>query len=264
MEKTKPENQWQNCTILIQCFNEEDTIENCIKKVNEAVPKAEILVIVGGTDNTTSKAQSLQKDIHNLRVIENRPDYGKGHATKVGIMEAKNDFQAEIDADLQFDPFDLPKILFPIINDGYQLVSGSRHMSNENWNPKAKNFARDYGNKFLAMLITILTGHKITDSTCGLHAWNRNFMKKIWFNDDHFLYPVEFTIRAIATKEKILEVPISYSNRTSGKPMHEGTYRVFRAGLKYILGIITTWHDVSIKKNLLAKSYPNLHSQKNK
>ena len=254
--------KWANCSIIVQCFNEEKTIAECIKRINNAVPGAEIIVVFGGNDNTAKNASSLQKEIPSLRVIENRPDFGKGHATKVGILAAKNNIQAEIDGDIQFDPEDLPLVLKPLLDGKSKFVIGSRHMSYDKWEPEAKNFARDNGNRFLAGLISFLTGSKVTDVTTGLRVWDRNFVKTFWFNDDKYLYPVEMLIRALATNQKILEVPISYSGRKNGKAMHDSTREVFNAGVSYSVNIFKLWYNVKIRKNILAETYPNPGSTK--
>jgi dolichol-phosphate mannosyltransferase len=255
--------QWSKCSVIVACFNEEKNIVECIQGINKHVPGAEILVIVGGTDNTAKYARNLIKDIPTLKVIENRPDYGKGHATKEAILAAKNDLQAEIDGDLQFDSKDLPSILQPLINGQYKVVNGSRHIKYDNWKPEAKDFARDYGNKYLAFLVSILFRSKITDVTSGLHAWDRNFVKTIWFDDDKFSYPIELLMRTIGTKEKILDVAVSYGERKAGQSMHTSFIKVVRAGLKMTCVILKTWIEIYIKKNIRAKSYPSTHSTNN-
>ena len=249
--------KWEKCSVIIQCFNEEKSIVECIKRINSSVPGAEIIVVFGGNDNTGKNASSLIKEIPTLSVIENRPDYGKGHATKVGILAAKNDLQAEIDGDIQFDPEDLPLVLGPLLDGKCKFVIGSRHMSYEKWDKEAKNFARDNGNRFLARLISLLTRHKVTDVTTGLRAWDRKFVKTFWFNDDKYLYPVEMLFRAIATKQKILEVSISYSGRKTGTAMHASTYEVMRAGIFYSVNIFKLWYNIIVRKNILAKTYPH-------
>jgi len=249
--------EWEKCSVIIQCFNEENTIIECIKRINSSIPGAEIIVVFGGNDNTGKNASRLQTEIPTLSVIENRPDYGKGHATKVGILAAKNDLQAEIDGDMQFNPEDLPLVLKPLIEDKAKFVIGSRHMSYEKWEPEAKNFARDIGNRFLARLISLLTRHKVTDVTTGLRAWDRKFIKTFWFNDDKYLYPVEMIIRAIATNQKILEVSISYSGRKTGKAMHDSTWKVMNAGLMYTINIFKLWYNITIRKKILAETYPH-------
>ena len=249
---------WEKCSVIIQCFNEENTIVECIRRINSSVPGAEIIVVFGGNDNTAKNATSLQKEITTLTVIENRPDFGKGHATKVGILAAKNDLQAEIDADMQFEPEDLPLVLKPLIDEKCKFVIGSRHISYEKWEPEAKNLARDNGNRFLAWLISFLTRHKVTDVTTGLRAWDRNFVKTFWFNDDKFLYPVEMLIRAIATKQKILEVSISYSGRKTGKSRYfDKNSEVMKAGIMYTIHIFKLWYNITLRKKILAESYPH-------
>jgi len=248
---------WEKCSVIVTCFNEEKTIVECIKRINSAVPGAEIIVVFGGNDNTAKNASSLQKEIPTLNVIENRPDFGKGHATKVGILAAKNNFQAEIDGDIQFAPEDLPLVLNPLLEGKSKFVIGSRHMSYDKWESGAKNFSRDNGNKFLAWLISFLTKQKVTDVTTGLRAWDRNFVKTFWFNDDKYLYPVEMLIRAIATRQKILEVSISYSGRKTGKAMHDSTLEVLEAGITYSINIFILWYKIIIRKNILAETYPH-------
>ena len=252
---------WSKCTIIIACFNEQDNIIKCIEGVNEVVPGAEILVVAGGTDKTAENARTMQNKIPTVKVIENKPDYGKGHATKVAILNAKNDYQAEIDADLQFSPSDLPSILIPIMSGEYKIVNGTRHLKKTGWTKNAKNFARDYGNRYLAFLASILTGTKFTDMTAGFHAWERNFVKSVWVNADSFSFSLELLIRAAGTGEKILEIPISYSERTAGESMHKNSFQVIRAGIKMTKVILKTWYEVFVQKNVRAKSFPSTHSR---
>ena len=244
------------CSVIIGCFNEEATIEKCIRWIHRVLPRSEILLVHGGTDRTAEIGEALMEEIPVLRVIRNRPDYGHGHAVKVGILAAKYNIQSEIDADLQFSPDDLPALLYPVTYGYCQIGNASRFTRRDNWTEGSKNFFRDIGNQILCLLVRLLTFRKVTDLTSGFKSWDRGFIKKTWFDDDKFSYCIEGIIRTLAVGGVVLDIPVSYSPRVAGTSMHRNSYEVLRAGLKMVGVIIKTWFQAFILKNVQASSYP--------
>ncbi len=248
------------CSIIIACFNEEDNIENCVRGVRKVLPKAEIVVVHGGTDRTADIVENIASDDPEIRIIRNKPDYGKGHAIKVGILAAKYNLQGEIDADLQFSPEELPSLLYPIASASCSFTHASRVLQKK-WTYQAKNPVRDLGNRFLSMLVSVLTGQRVTDVTAGFLAWDQKHIKKVWFDDDRFSYITELIIRIISSKTNMQEVPVSYRHREGGESMHANNLQVIRAGMKMVSVIFSTWFQAFILKKVRASSFPAVSPQ---
>jgi len=90
-------------SIIIACLNEEDTIIECLERLAQSAPEAEILVLHGGKDQTCELARTFARSHPNVIPIQNENDCGKGSAIKAGIERASFDAMCQFDADLQFE-----------------------------------------------------------------------------------------------------------------------------------------------------------------
>ena len=105
----------KNFTIIISTFNEEETIRECLDRVRASAPEAEIILIHGGRDRTAEEARDWGKERSDpIRVFNNYGDSGKAHAIKVGITLASYPIMLQFDADLQFAPEDIPRMIEPL------------------------------------------------------------------------------------------------------------------------------------------------------
>ena len=207
-------------SIIIACFNEEDTIEECLRRVIVTMPGAEILVIHGGTDGTAAKARAIAAQNKNIRVLKNYGDTGKGHAVKIAISIAQHDVMLQMDADLQFMPEEMPKVLAPILNNEAHIVFGSRFMKESNVQNYKFSFFRVMGNKIVNGYFSFILGTLISDVTTGFKAWTRKAIEDINFKDNRFVYEAEIAVKGSLKGYDIRMIPITYYNRLGGISGH--------------------------------------------
>jgi len=223
----------QPVSVIISCFNEEETIEECLRRLVASLPDAEVIVVHGGRDQTAAKAREMAKTYPNIKVLKNYGDTGKGHAIKIGISVASHDVMAQVDADLQFMPEELPKLLEPIFNDEADMTFGARFMPESDVQNYKFSFFRVMGNKTVNNYFSLLTGLKIYDVTTGHKAWTREAIEAIQFQDNRFVYEAEIAVKGAMLGKRIKMMPITYFNRLGGISGHG-------SGLKEMYSIILT------------------------
>lgn len=226
---------YEDCSVIIACFNEEHTIEACIRSVAEHVPGAEILVAVGGTDRTLGIAENMREQIPQVVAFRNVDDRGKGHAIKASVARARGRFMAQFDADLQFFAQDIPRLLAPVREGRADVVAGSRFLDGREHAAYKPLFFRDIGNHLLGAFVSLLAGQRLTDVTAGVKAWTREAIDAIDFRDDRYSYEAEILVRAARCKLRIQETPVDYASRTHGDSMHRNNLHLAKAGLVIML-----------------------------
>ncbi len=214
--------------INIPAFNEEKEIGKTIKKIrdsfvldfyaqSESIISTKLIQVVddGSTDYTAKVAKESGADL----VISYKPNRRLAYSFKQAIensLENGADIMVNIDADGQFDPNEIPKLLSPILEGKADMVIGNRFGETE-----AKNipWIRKSLNKFAAGIIGFFLGHKTDDLTCGFRAHNRETMLKLNLTNTHFTYTQETIIDAIGKNLKLLWVPITvtYFNNREAK-----------------------------------------------
>lgn len=214
---------------IIAClpaFNEEKTIANVIKKLKEYVD--DVIVCDDGSYDMTSV---IAKDSGAL-VIRNRKNKGKGVAFDTLFREAiriNADVVVTLDADGQHDPDDVPKLIEPILEDDFDLVIGSRFLSNNNI-PKHKLI----GNGLLNIFTNILSGSKLTDTQSGFRAYSKRALESIRIKEKGIGVDSQIIMDAVKMKLRIKEVPIRvyYDN------LDTSTYNPIKHFIKVMASII--------------------------
>jgi glycosyltransferase involved in cell wall biosynthesis len=229
-------------SIIIACLNEEDTIVECLERLTQSAPVAEILVLHGGKDRTYELARTFAQSHPNVVAIRNENDRGKGSAVKAGIERASFDVMCQFDADLQFDPEDMARVMAPILEGGAEVVIGSRFMKGADASSYRFSFLRVMGNRVVNAWVSLLCGQSITDVTTGYKAWTRAAMQKIRFQDDGFVYEVEIPVRACMEGLRVAQVPVKYHDRQGGVSGHGNGWRevssIIRTGCRILVSAL--------------------------
>lgn len=201
--------------VLIPAYNEAKTIGEVIKGIpRDSLDSVEVLVVDDGSgDGTSEKAQRAGAD-HILRFSRNM---GLGIAFKKGLERALRldaAFVVNIDADMQFDPKDIPYLLEPIMEDRADVTVCSR-FKNKDLVPDMPWIKRT-GNKIFSRLISLLTGVRLTDTQCGFRAYNREAALRLNIFST-YTYTQESLIDLIEKGMRVEEVPLSVKGERAGK-----------------------------------------------
>ena len=222
-----------NLSVIIPCRKEAKNIEPCIKRVAHACPNAEILIVDSGLDDTKNIVDQLKTTIPNLHYFLSKPDRGKGDAIRQGISLATQPFIAQIDADLQFHPEELPFLMEPLILNKADMVLGSRFLKKSLRKPGSSPFFRSLGNRIISFLCSLLLWKKITDALAGIKMWKREVTDSFKLKSYTYSYEAELFIKALKKKWRVVDVPVTFEPRTEGV----STVSVFRAGMIIIKDI---------------------------
>ncbi|HEY8430150.1 MAG TPA: glycosyltransferase family 2 protein [Sandaracinaceae bacterium] len=206
-------------SVLVATFDEEDTIEACVRRI-AAVPfelGLEILVVDGGRDRTGAIVRALEAELP-VRYVRNEGDRGKGHAIRTGCAAARGDVIAQIDADLQFLPEELPRLVAPIREGRADVVLGSRFARGSVRGPGSTPLVRTLGNKLASGYASLLFGHRMTDVQAGMKAWSRRAMERFGpLTSDGYAYEVEIPARALRAGLRVIDVPVTTEARAGGE-----------------------------------------------
>lgn len=207
-------------SIVIPVFNEEDTIDEIIKKVSLVVLPSEIkkeIIVVddGSTDRTKLKLNAQKSYI--LKKIFHEKNLGKGMAIRSGIKYAKGDYIIIQDADLEYDPKYYPLLLQPVLENKASVVYGTRlkNYPLKFWGDnKTVLPSHLIANRFLTLLTNLLFSSNLSDMETGYKVFKKDIFKKISLKSNRFEFEPEVTAKILKLKIPILEIPIKVKPRT--------------------------------------------------
>jgi len=218
-------------SIIIPCFNEELTLKKCIDKVLEIQDHSlsiEIIIVDdASSDNSPNIARKLTKKYSEIRIANHDINKGKGAALRTGFKMATGDFIAVQDADLEYNPFDLKKLLTPLINDEADVVLGSRFTSGDMH--RVLYFWHYMGNRFLTFLSNMLTDLNLTDMETCYKIFKREVIQSIDIQENRFGFEPEIVAKIAHKRLRIFEAGISYQGRTYEEGKKIGIKDGFRA-----------------------------------
>jgi glycosyltransferase involved in cell wall biosynthesis len=221
-------------TVIVPAYNEAATIEQVLRRVADLQLDAEILVVDDGSgDDTAEIVGALESQIAGLRLIIHERNQGKGAAVRTGINASRGEIVMIQDADLEYDPADIPRLLEPLDNGVADVVYGTRFRGGQT--QRAHLFWHYAGNKFLSLLTNILFNTTISDMEVGYKAFNGELIRSIKLVSDDFAFEPEVTAKVLLHKDiRIFEVAISYYGRTYA----EGKKITWRDGLSAVAALI--------------------------
>jgi glycosyltransferase involved in cell wall biosynthesis len=203
-------------SIVIPCFDEELTLSKCVDKVlSIADDKLSLEVIIvddHSSDNSYSIALKLEKKHPEITVLRHEKNCGKGAALRSGFQKATGDFVAIQDADLEYDPMDLKRLLTPLLNSDADVVLGSRFLSTGAH--RVLYFWHYLGNRFLTFISNMFTDLNLTDMETCYKVFRREIIQNIQIKENRFGFEPEIVAKAAHMRLRIYEMGISYRGRT--------------------------------------------------
>ena len=220
-------------SVIVPCFNEVETIGEVIEAVSALPYKNKEIIIVddGSTDGTKEKLKSEISGIVDKIIYQDR-NYGKGAAIRSGIKAATGDIIIIQDADLEYDPKEIPFVIQPILDGKADVVYGSRFVGGTPH--RVLYFWHMVGNKFLTILSNMFTNLNLTDMETCYKAFRSGIIKSIKIEENRFGFEPEITAKIAKKKCRIYEVGISYFGRT----YQEGKKIGWKDGLMAIFCIL--------------------------
>jgi glycosyltransferase involved in cell wall biosynthesis len=216
-------------SIIIPCFNERATIEQLLDRVAACPHEPKDIVVVddGSSDGTGELLLELAKS-RDFRLFSHEKNQGKGAAIRTGVAEALGDIVIVQDADLEYDPQEIPKVIAPILDGRADVVYGSRFIGGEAH--RVLYFWHRVGNGVLTLLSNMLTDLNLTDMETCYKAFRAEIIKKIRIEEERFGFEPEVTTKLSRIPGiRIYEVGISYSGRTYAEGKKIGMKDGFRA-----------------------------------
>lgn len=201
----------KNLSVIIPCFNEENTILDLIESVLSQENVGEVIIV---DDCSTDRSLELLMTVQDKRciILTQERNQGKGAAVSRGFFTASLEFCVIQDADLEYDPSDYKTLLEPLAAGKADVVFGSRFISN---GPRrALYFWHRQGNNLLTLLSNMFTNIDLTDMETCYKMMKTEYAKILNIQEPRFGIEPEMTAKLAAMRLRIFEVPISYYGRT--------------------------------------------------
>lgn len=218
-------------SILIPVYNEATTVQDTIRRVRSVdmpIPREIIVVDDGSTDNTWALLQDLQES--DLKLFRHVRNMGKGRALRTALGHARGNFIIVQDADLEYDPQDIPSLLEPLLEGKADMVYGSRFLGEcRNMKPVFR-----LGNYLLAVTATLLFGRRVTDEATCYKAFRGDMLREMDLQCSGFEFCPEVTAKGLRSGARFQEIPIRYEARGAS----QGKKITWRHGIQAIWTLV--------------------------
>ena len=228
-------------------FNEEETLEEIVDRVlavDYGTEELEIVIVDDcSIDSSFDVAKNLAEVHPEVTVFQHENNIGKGAAIRTAMKNATGDIVIVQDADLEYDPKEIPSLIGVIQSGIADVVYGSRFLSAGPH--RVLYFWHQIGNRFLTLLSNMMTNINLTDMEVCYKAFRREVVETINIEENRFGFEPEITAKVAKGKWRIYEVPISYFGRT----YEEGKKIGWRDGVRALICIF--------KYNLFRRAHPD-------
>jgi glycosyltransferase involved in cell wall biosynthesis len=219
-------------SVVVPAFNEAATIEAALRQLRQIPLRLEVIAVNdASTDGTGAILDRLAAEGLVQRVIHHPANRGKGAAFRAGIAAATGQVIVPQDADLEYDPAELPRLLGPIRDGRADAVYGSRFQGGPH---RVLFFWHSVGNRALTLVSNMFTNLNLTDMETGYKLVRADVLKRLPLTAERFGIEVELTARLVQAGARIWELPISYSGRTYA----EGKKITWRDGIAAVFHIV--------------------------
>jgi glycosyltransferase involved in cell wall biosynthesis len=215
-------------SVIVPVFNEAKTVAQILKKLAKVQTVAEIIVVDdGSTDSTWQEIQQLK--LKKIKAFQ-KPNEGKGSAVRYGLDKVTGDYVMIQDADLEYDPQDIPVLVEAANRDQIEVVYGSRFLGAHS----NLLFWHRAGNFFLNFLLNLLYNTTLSDMETCYKLMPTELMKSLDLKANKFDLEPEVTCKILKKGINIFEVPITYI----GRSFEEGKKITWKDGFSALVTIV--------------------------
>jgi glycosyltransferase involved in cell wall biosynthesis len=199
-------------SIIVPVYNEERTVLKVVTELVDVVFPCEVEVIVVN-DGSHDRTADVLRSIHDprVRVSHHQSNFGKGAALRTGARLARGQHMVPFDADLEYDPKDLPRLIEPILAGRCDVVYGTRIFGN---NTVYQSYRYAMGNRLMTLTANILFDAYITDLHTCLKVVPVSLFREFELRHSGFGLDTELTAMLLKSGHRPFEVPVSYHSRT--------------------------------------------------
>ncbi len=200
-------------SVVMPAYNEVRTLATVVGKLLKVPGLLEIIIVDDcSTDGTTDEARRLADAHPEVRVVRHAFNKGKTAALKTGIPMTRGDIVIIQDADLEYDPEEIPAVIEPIVNGVADVVLSSRFLVRKA--ARVLYFYHFLANKFLTLVSNLFTNINLTDVESGYKAFRGEILRNLRIESSGFGFEIEVAAKMAKLGCAIYEVPISYYGRT--------------------------------------------------
>ncbi len=198
-------------TVVIPVYNEPETVLEIVERVNRLPITKQIIVVNDGSTDSTGESLDQLAHFPDVEIIEHDINRGKGAALQTGFQHARGKYVIVQDADLEYDPIDILKVIEPLRNGQSDVVYGSRYLERAEQDPSRLH---RFGNWLLTSFSNRMTGLKLTDMETCYKAFRRDILNGIQVEQSRFGFEPEITAKIARQQVRIQEVGVSYNCRS--------------------------------------------------
>jgi glycosyltransferase involved in cell wall biosynthesis len=219
-------------SFVIPVHNEAATLPRVLESVEKLDLESQIVVVDDGSTDGSRELLAAWSGERPQHVVLNQPHRGKGAAVRAAIPHVTGEITVIQDADLEYDPIDVPALIAPIVRGDADVVYGSRLSGGRP--QRAYLFWHLVGNRFLALLANVLFNTTLHDIETGYKAFRTDVLQTLRLTRDDFGIEAELTGEVCRRKLRIYETPVAYYGRTAA----EGKKITWRDGFRAIVVLL--------------------------
>jgi glycosyltransferase involved in cell wall biosynthesis len=213
-------------SFLVPAYNEAATIGEVLDRISDLKLDSQIVVVDDGSTDRTAEVVEDRRERSGGIVLISQPHRGKGAAVRAAIPHIDGDIAVIQDADMEYDPADVPALIEPIARGVADVVFGSRLSGGRP--QRAYLFWHLVGNRFLALVTNVLFNTTLSDMETGYKAFRADVLRSLDLREDDFGIEPEIAGKVCKRKLRLYELPIAYYGRTYA----EGKKITWRDGFK--------------------------------
>jgi glycosyltransferase involved in cell wall biosynthesis len=201
-------------SVIIPIYNERELLPRVLEKLRAVeLPMEMELILVDdcSTDGTREYLREHEQGRPGVRILTHSRNRGKGRAIRTGLKAVTGDIVLIQDADLEYDPAEIPSIIAPILDERCEVTYGSRFLGRTPTGMRLPNYV---ANKLLVLFVALLYGQVITDEATAYKAFRTPVIREIDLKCERFEFCPEVTAKLLLKGHRIHEVPVTFFART--------------------------------------------------